>query len=149
VKVPILILAFASATPSLAAHQASTPCLAGKRAALVQGHFSGGLFCSRKNASFVLVGRTAGKNYAIYDYRYRFLPHPEGVMHGGQRLLVFHGDKYVGQYVLSPPPYISVSVKRSQLLLQTPDNRETVRLDFSRKPQSKIFINGEAEEFGR
>ena len=68
-------------------------------------------------------------------------------MHGGQRLLVFHGDRYVGQYVLSPPPYINVSVKGSQLLLHY--NRESVRLDFSRKPQSKIFINGETKEFSR
>ena len=143
----ILILVFA-ATPSLA-HRTSTPCLAGKQAALVQGHFSGEIFCSRKNASFALVGRTAGRSYAIYDYRYHFLPHREGAMHGGQRLVVFRGESYVGQYMLSPPPYINVHIEGSRVLLETPQSREKVRLDFSRKPPTRIFINGETEQFDR
>jgi len=149
VKIPILLLAAASASPSLAAHKTATECLAGKRAALVRGHFSGGIFCSRKNASFVLVGRTTGKNYAIYDYRYRFRPHPESVVHGGRRLVVFHGETYVGQYGLSSPPEVEVHVVGPQVLLKTPHDRETVRLDFSKRPPAKILVNGELEEFSR
>lgn len=148
VKIPILIFAAASASPSLAAHQTATSCLAGKRTALVRGHFSGEIFCSRKNASFVLVGRTTGKNYAIYDYRYSFLPHAEGVVHGGRRLVVFHGETYLGQYGLSPPE-VEVHIVGSQVLLTTPHRRETVPLDFSKRPPAKILVNGELENFSR
>lgn len=34
-------------------------------------------------------------------------------MHGGQRLLGFPGDEYLGQYSMSPPPYIRVRIAAS------------------------------------
>jgi len=145
VKAPFLILVLVSAAPCLA----GPACLAGKRASLIGGHFSGAIVCSRKDASFRLAGQTTGKKYLIYDYRYRFLAHAGGVMHGGQRLVVFRGKTYVGQYALSPPPYTDVRVEGSQIELGTPGNRETVRLDFSRKPPARFFFGGETEAFSR
>lgn len=70
-------------------------------------------------------------------------------MHGGQKLLVFSGRKYVGQYALSPPPYATATVKGMRVILQVDGTRETVTLDFSRRPPRDVFINGETEEFYR
>jgi len=116
------------------------------RDALAEGHFSGEMFCSGEDVSFVLVGRTTGSGYAIYDFRYRFLPHPGGVYHDGQRLLVFRGEKYVGQYVLQPR--VAVTVQGTRVMLRGDEDRDTVELDFSTEPPGRILVNGEWEEFG-
>lgn len=122
-------------------------CLGGKKQTLINGHFTGLIVCSPKDASFRLVGMTNG--YAVYDYRYRFLPF-EGapVMHGGQRLLVFHDGKYIGQYSMSPPPETTVMVRGSFLLLSKP-GADSVRVDFSTGPPSSIFFDGETEDLYR
>jgi len=137
--VPILLIA--SAASGLAAHRPSTACLEAERAS------QGVVFCSPKNVSFILVGRTTGKKYSIYDYHYRFLPHPGGVMHGGQRLIVFQGNRYVGHYSLAPQ--VTVVVSGTHVVLKGAGDRKAVRLDFSRKPPSQIWVNGEVEGFGR
>jgi hypothetical protein len=142
VKVLIPILALALPIPSLAAHRASAACLTFKRAV-------GAVFCSGKDASFLLTGRTTGARYSIYDYRYRFLSHPEGVMHGGQRLVVFRGKRYIGQYALTVPPMIAVSVSGTRVVLSSADGGAKVRLDFSRKPPERILVAGEVENFFR
>jgi len=134
--------------PNIAAAP-SAACLAGKRQALVDGRFRGPLVCSKNNATFKLVGRPRGSEYAVYDYHYRFLPHPGGVFHGGQKLVVFRGGKYVGQYALSPPPYTSLSVSGSDIVLQSPASHEKVRLDLAKGPPATLMFNGEKEVFHR
>jgi hypothetical protein len=132
--VPMLLIAFAA---SGATHEPSEPCLSAERAT------QGVIFCSPKDVSFVLVGRTTGSGYSIYNYHYSFLPHPGGVMHGGQRLIVFQGTKYVGNYKLQPK--VSVAVRGTHVVLKGDDDRDAVRLDFSRKPPSQIHVNGEVD----
>ena len=134
------MLFIASAASALAAHAPSTPCLAAERAS------KGAIFCS-PDVSFTLAGRTTGGKYSIYDYRYRFLPHPGGAMHGGQRLIVFEGARYVGNYMLQPK--VSVAVRGTQVVLKGDEDGAAVQLDFSRKPPSRILVNGEVEGFGR
>jgi hypothetical protein len=87
----MLLSAFAAS--AVAAHGLPTACLVAERAS------HGVVFCSRKSVSFNLMGRTTRAEYSIYDYHYRFR-RPGGVMHGGQRLIVFRGKTYVGNYPL-------------------------------------------------
>lgn len=124
-------------------------CLAGFRGALIEGHFTGPLVCSASDATLVLVGRTAGYRFSIYDYRYRYLPPGGNVMHGGQKIVVFQGIRYVGQYALSPPPYTTVSVNGTHVVFQSRDTQETVRLDFSKNPPREVVIDGESHRFYR
>lgn len=124
-------------------------CQAKMRKALGEGHFSGELICSRTNVTLVLAGQTSGNRFSIYNYRYRFLPHPGGVMHGGQRMLVFQHHRYIGQYVLTSGYYTSVAVKGTHVILNTKERHERVVLDFSSTPPKEIFVNGESETFGR
>lgn len=117
-------------------------CMAGMRQALAAGHFSGPIICSSRDATFTLVGKTATGGYAIYDYRYRFLSTPGGVYHGGQRILVFRGGKYLGQYVASPPPHVSLSVRGSVLRIASEPGDGNLPLDFSHGPPRKALISG-------
>ena len=119
----------------------SALCLTAERAS------HGVVACSPKNVSFNLVGQTTGGRYSIYDYHYRFLPHPAGVMHGGQRLIVFRGGRYVGNYML--PPKVSIAVQGTEVVLKGDEDSELVRLDFSRNPPRRIFVNGEVQTFDR
>lgn len=132
-----------------ASNQTPLPCITGMRDALVKGHFTGPLVCSKKDATFVLVGRTAGDKFSIYDYRYRYLPTGGSVMHGGQKVIVFHDKTYVGQYAFSPPPYIIVTVNGTHVSLQTTGISKKIQMDLSREPPGQILINGEVETFGR
>ena len=133
----------------LAAKSPRLQCRADIRHALNAGHFSGVMFCSEENsyASLVLVGRTAGGRFSIYDYRYRFLPHPGGVYHGGQRLLVFRGKKYLGHYMLSGRPLATVTVKGTRVLLSGLEPPGKVQLDFPRTPPREVLVNGELDTF--
>lgn len=124
------------------------PCLGGRQAALVRGHFTGAIVCSKKNASFVLVGRTTGRKFYIYDYRYRFLPTHGNVMHGGQKIVVFRNNAYVGQYALSPPPYVTVTVHGPYISFQIAGTPK-VELDLTRQPPGKMLFYGEVETFSR
>jgi hypothetical protein len=125
----------------LAVHAPPRLCLEAERAS------QGVVFCTPKYVSFVLVGRTTGSNYSIYNYHYRFLTHREGVMHGGQRLIVFRGNKYVGNYMLLPE--VTVAVSGTKVVLKGDQDRKAIRLDFSAKPPKRILINGEVEELDR
>ena len=93
--------------------------------------------CSAEDATFTFAGTTSS-GYAVYDYRYRF--RAAEVAHGGQRLVIFRGSEYVGQYALSPPHFGSVSVRGSQVLID--DVTELAVLDFSQGPPSKTFVGG-------
>lgn len=150
VKTTIKFLLIASLPLGLTANRSSQQCLAGRKAAMIEGGFTGPLVCSSKDASFVLAGATVGGKFSVYDYRYRFLPHPGGVMHGGQKLVIFSGDTYVGQYMLSSAPFVDITVKGTDVVLRVGGKTpERVTLDFSRKPPKEIFVNGEAGEFYR
>jgi hypothetical protein len=146
--VALAAVVFASVAAASTSHERPLPCLAGMRSALVQGHFTGPILCSRKDASFVLVGRTAKNKFSIYDYRYRFLAARGGVMHGGQRMVVFRNNVYVGQYLLSPPPYNTLNVNGTHVSLKAAGTLK-VELDLTRAPPSHILVDGEVETFSR
>jgi hypothetical protein len=135
---PILFMASAA---TLASNELSASCLTAERAS------HGVIFCAPKNVSFVLAGRTSEGRYSIYNYHYRFLTHPGGAMHGGQRLIVFQGKRYVGNYTLLPE--VSIAVRGTQIVLKGDDDGAAVRVDFSRRPPRKILVNGEAETLER
>ena len=126
----------------------TTLCRPSMRRALVEGRFGGPIVCSRNNASLILAGRTTGTRLTIYDYRYRFLTHKGGVWHGGQRLMVFSGNAYIGNYLLSPPR-LRITVEGTSVVLKVPQTGEKVELDFSKAPPRKILVNGELEQFQR
>jgi hypothetical protein len=132
-----------------ASGEISARCLGGKRAALIQGHFTGPLVCSRKDATFVLVGQTAGNRFAIYDYRYRYFPEQGRVMHGGQKVVVFRDNIYSGQYALSPPPYTAITVNGSHVSLKLVGEPSETILDFSRNPPRQVLFGGEVLNFDR
>ena len=145
----LLMLTVVSVMWAVRANAAPTACLAGKRLSLTQGHFSGPLVCSHRDASFRFVGKTAGTGFFIYDYRYRFLPSGGHVMHGGQRIVFFHGENYAGQYALAVPPYSTVTVDGSHAFIKTLRTGQTVDLSCSRKPPRRILVNGEIDSFFR
>ena len=124
--------------------------MAGLRGALIEGHFTGPLVCSGKDATFVLAGRTTGDKFAIYDYRYRYDPPGGGnVTHGGQKIVVFRGTSYVGQYALSPPPYDTVRVRGTNVTIQSHETGQIVRVDFSDNPPREVVVDGEPLAFFR
>ena len=134
-------------------------CLAGRKQALLDGHFTGPIVCSEANATFRLIGTTKGYGYTIYDYRYSYFPYQGApVMHGGQKIVIFHDKVYIGQYALSPPPFIDAEVRGSFLSLKVDSSASMVgvdrdstaaEVDFSHGPPASVFINGETEDFYR
>lgn len=139
----IALFSMSASVPAVA------PCMAGMQKAMEDGHFSGVIVCSPRDASFTLVGKTARGGYAIYDYRYRFLPPHGNVYHGGQRLLVFRGGNYLGQYGASPPPYASPYVQGSLLRFHGRAGEGTLDLDFSHGPPRRALIGGLETWFAR
>ncbi|EGF90907.1 hypothetical protein ABI_23190 [Asticcacaulis biprosthecium C19] len=105
--------------------------------------------CSQENATFVLAGRTTGGKFSVYDYRYRYLPAEGEVMHGGQKVVIFQGNKYIGQYTLSPPPYTAISVDGKHVILDSIDTKERVSLDLTKEPPREVWVNGEMAVFFR
>lgn len=136
-----MIVLFSSA----AAHASTKQCLAKRRAA----GFSGKEWLCNKTSTFRFVGRIPRSGYEIYDYRYRFLPHAGGVMHGGQRIKIFRGDKYIGEYPLSPPPEVNMAVRGVRLILSMGGSDQKVELNLSKGLPARILVNGEAEDFAR
>ena len=145
----ISILAMASVMCGAPASAAATKCLTGKRMSLIRRNFSGPLVCSHRDSSFQFVGKTAGTGFSVYDYRYRYLPLGGQVMHGGQRVLIFHGEDYEGQYALATPPYSTVTVSGSYGVIKTLGTPQAVRLNFSSKPPTQVMVNGEIANFFR
>ena len=139
----ILICVAAAWLMGPVAAKPTSECLMGLRDSLTRGGFSGPLVCSKDDATFVLVGRTSESKYSIYDYRYRFRPKDGNVMHGGQKIVVFQGSRYIGQYSLSPPPYNSISVCGSNVIVKSQSDKEEYYLDFSKRPPNSAFVDGE------
>jgi len=129
-------------SPAEPQDEASKGCFAGRREPLIAGGFSGSMDCSVGSSTFRLAGRPGDGHYAVYDYRYSFMPEHGAVMHGGQRVIVFKDADYVGQYGLNPPPYASVSVRDARLLIRTEDEFDEPPLDFSDGPPPRIFVGG-------
>jgi hypothetical protein len=147
--ITMLALTALSAAPlSLSACSKSSPrqqaCMDGRTRALTEGDFSGPILCDDADASFVLAGRTG--DYAVYDYRYRYRPRHGAVDHGGQRILVFRGETYLGQYIASPPPPVSVSVRGSIVHFDTADSQP---LDLSNGPPAATVLSGHDIRFVR
>ncbi|MBW8910966.1 MAG: hypothetical protein JF564_03520 [Sphingomonas sp.] len=130
---------------STVAHASTKQCLAKRRAA----GFSGKEWLCNKTSTFRFVGRISRSGYEIYDYRYRFLPHAGGAMHGGQRIKIFRGGKYIGEYPLSPPPVVNIAVRGARLILSTDDADRKVELNLSKGLPARILVNGEVEDFAR
>ena len=127
----------------------SAPCMGGLRHALETGRFTGPILCSPKNVRFTHVGETARGSFSIYDYRYRFLPLRGGVYHGGQRILIFRGAEYLGQYAVSPPPYVSISVVGMVLRIGGAAKAGNAQLDLAHGPPRKALISGYEVAFAR
>ena len=123
--IPMLLMA--SIAWGLGGHKSQ--CLAAERAS------QGVIFCSPKNVSFVLVGRTTGNKYSIFNYHYR-IP-TRTVTHGGQRLIIFQGTRYVGQYGLTPE--VIMAVTGTKVSLKVDRDTKPVLADFSRGPPSQIL----------
>jgi hypothetical protein len=138
----VIMIVLLSNTVALAS---TKQCLAKRRAAGV----SGKEWLCNKTSTFRFVGRISRSGYEIYDYRYRFLPHSGGAMHGGQRIKIFRGGKYIGEYSLSPPPEVNMAVRGARLILSTDGADRTVELNLSKGLPERIFVNGEAEDFAR
>jgi hypothetical protein len=150
VRAQAAILIMLSGLPSLAAANSPAECMAGLREILREADFSGPLVCSRRDATFEFVGRTAGSGFSIYNYDYSYDP-PGGsnVMHGGQRILVFRGKRYLGQYGLWSRSAVTAHVSGTRLVLQSNETKQRVVLDFSRTPPKEVFLAGEYHSFFR
>jgi hypothetical protein len=91
-------------------------CITKYKYQLEKGGYSGGLFC--KNGTTFTRVDVANKRYIVYNYIYRFMPHPGGVFHGGQRIIFFNPNyEYLGQFVLSPPPDVILLPGKDKLTL--------------------------------
>ena len=58
-------------------------------------------------------------------------------MHGGQRLIVFRGNRYVGQYSLTPE--VGMAVTGTNVVLTVDRDTKAILTDFSRGPPSQIL----------
>src|SRR6476659_7411664 len=104
--IPIFLVAFSAS--NLAAAQPSAPCLAGKRQSLTTGSLRDHLFAQARTPPSGWSAARAAIGFPSTTNATGFFRIQGGVMHGGQRLVIFRGDRYVGQYHLSPPPYVTV-----------------------------------------
>lgn len=145
--IAILICAAAAlqVNPSIA--KTSSDCMLGMRQYLVEGQFSGPIVCSKSNASFKFLGKINRARYSIFEYKYRFRPRTGSVMHGGHKIIVFEGRRYIGQFSLSPPPYNFVSLSNFEIIVRGKDKKSEYIVDFSKGPPNKVFIDGELIEF--
>lgn len=76
-------------------------CLAGLGSNLAAGHFSGSIDCQHDKLTIHRVGqiRADGQTFTVYNYHYEIAPACSGcAVHGGQRIIVMRGAKYLGQY---------------------------------------------------
>ncbi|CAL4869971.1 hypothetical protein MMA231_04269 (plasmid) [Asticcacaulis sp. MM231] len=70
-------------------------------------------------------------------------------MHGGQRIVVFQHGRYLGQYMLSPPPFSTLTVDGSHVVVTKMGHLENDVLDFSAGPAKEAFLDGQIEQFAR
>lgn len=145
--ITVLALATLSVAPLSACSKPPSPrqtCMDGRTRALTEGGFTGPILCDAADASFALAGRIS--DYAIYDYRYRHRPEHGAVDHGGQRIVVFRGETYLGQYIAAPPPHLSVSVRGAVVHFDAADSQP---LDFANGPPAATVLSGHDIRFTR
>jgi hypothetical protein len=140
----VMILACSLAGAAAASDAAS--CLGGRKQALLDGHFAGPIVCSAADATFQRVGTTQGYGYTIYDYR--FLTSAGAAAPWGQKVVIFHGGVYIGQYDLAPPPFAQMLVNESQLILGV-DDVDEVSLELTSVPPAEVYLSGKIEHFHR
>jgi hypothetical protein len=146
-KIGFAVAVLVLSTQAGCAQRPSSGCLSGRSEALLKEDFSGPIVCSREDATFVEIG-TVG-DYVLYDYRYRFMPEHGAVMHGGQKVVMFNGARYAGQYALNPPPYANVSLKGSRVLFQTEGDPGVSVMEFAHGPPPQIFSGGQVSSLYR
>ena len=139
-----MILAWSLADAAMASDAAG--CLGGKKQALLDGHFTGPIVCSAADATFERVGTTLGYGYTIYDYR--FFANDGTTAYWGQKVVIFHGGLYIGQYDLSPPPFAEMFVNETQLVLGVDEDDQT-SLKLTSVPPAEVYLNGKIERFHR
>lgn len=139
-KIIILVAVLLASTLVGTEGREGSDCLSGKREALIAGGFSGTLMCSGENVSLTSVGTTRS-GYQIYDFRYRVMA--AAVMHGGQRIVIFLGPDYIGQYALSPPPNSAIHVRGSSVIIR-PEGpfSDVTTLDLANGPPSQALLEG-------
>jgi hypothetical protein len=142
----LILMIFACSLADAAMASDAAGCLGGKRQALLDGHFTGPIVCSAADATFQRVGTTQGYGYTIYDYR--FLANDGTTAYWGQKVVIFHGSMYIGQYDLSPPPFAEMLVNEARLVLGV-DEDDEVSLELSSVPPAEVYLNGKTEHFHR
>jgi hypothetical protein len=125
--------------------------MSGLRPALIAGGYSGSTDC--KIVAFD-IHRVLSKNgvnfpFSVYDLIYRTLPDfAGGQAHGGERLLIFKGQIYLGQYDLDPPPYSDPIIIGDDILLKGSPRIDGNVIHLTRKElPPKVWLQGDVVEF--
>jgi hypothetical protein len=149
-----LLLAFAmslgSPTPSPDARAAASQCLSGLRSALLAGGFSGSTDCQQDRLSLAYVGRVQkfGRSFQIYSYQYSLRPVcPQCAVHGGQRVVLMEGGRYVGQY---KPDFVRAAVRQGNLVLlptNSVDGKPVIVTFTRRGPTKRLLVYGQVISF--
>lgn len=131
---------------------ALSDCVNGLRDALIAGGYSGDTDCtSVKTDTRKIVAESIGSfPFTVYDLIYKTMPQGFGVAHGGERLLFFKDDKYVGQYDLSPPPFSVPTIEGDDIVLEGLPKSEgnVIHLEKNKLP-SKVWIGGFVVELAK
>jgi len=104
---------------------AQTSCYGSLRGPLAAGGYSGdgGAYdCKDINVDIKYIGRIPlrGRIFHIYSLIYQTIPEQSDMSaHGGQRILIFRGKTYLGQFHLDTPPFFKVSIKGSSIRINT------------------------------
>lgn len=139
-KIGLAVALFLFSTLAGCDRRLSSGCLSGRSDALLAGGFTGPIVCSIEDSTFVEIGQI--RDHVLYDYHYRYLPAGGAVMRGGQKVVVFKGARYAGQYALNPPPYANVSLKGSRVLFQTDGYSGVSVMEFANGPPPRVFSGG-------
>lgn len=118
-------------------------CLRGISQILADGHFSGPIVCSTKNATLKRVGRTVSKSYVIYDYKFRYFPTNGQQRHGGQKIIVLRNSKYIGQYNLPVPPFANIYIRADKLIIESNSKGYKTVVDLKIRPPASINVDSE------
>ena len=143
------------ASAAFSSPAAAKSCLGAIEPALVSGGFSGSVDCKKDELALRKIGtvRSAGRIFAIYDYRYRLAPACKGcARRGGQRIIFMSKGRYIGQY---KPNRVRGAIERGKLIL-TPITYEgaldgpPVAIKFThRGPPERVWFDWEVHSLFR
>ena len=150
----IFLIPFAAATfAGVAATASPVKCMNGLRPALVAGGFSGSTDCKHDQLSIRYVGkvRSFGREYKIYENRYRLQPVcRECAIHGGQRIIIMEHGRYLGQY---KSDFADVAIRDGRLVIvvpNSPGSKEATPVNFTAKgPPARHWDGSEVLLFFR